>query len=272
MARTSPADRSPGAERPTNASAPVRSSATASPLTPVGVGVARRSRPGRRPGRRGRAWTAPLLSQAITRPAPGGDEQAHDGLAARRRGRRPPRSRRRGACRPRRGRWRGRRAPPPPCPAGRRGTPGCRGARPAAAGPRSSAARRCRSGGCPRRPTSSSATASAISAGSRRSTGSGKASMPASLCRNDALGLEGRQRRLGAQVALAHDRAAVAHDHHAVALDGVVPGLLEVVVDGHAHARHAGRVGHREVVAGGDRHAVLHAHLAADVREEAPGR
>ena len=90
------------------------------------------------------------------------------------------------------------------------------------------------------------------------------------LVQEDALAPRGRAATPGAEVALAHHRAAVAHDHHAVALDGVVPGLLEVVVDRHAHAGHAGRVGHREVVAGGDRHAVLHAHLAAGVRQEDP--
>ncbi len=55
-----------------------------------------------------------------------------------------------------------------------------------------------------------------------------------------ALGLQGRQRRQRPQVALAHDRGAVAYHHHAGALDGVVQGLLEVVVDGHAHAGDAG--------------------------------
>ncbi len=113
-----------------------------------------------------------------------------------------------------------------------------------------------------------SATASTISAGSRRSTGRGNASMPASLRRKAHLASSAGSDASGPRSPWPDDARAVAHDHHAVALDRVLPRLLEVVVDRHAHAGHARGVGHREVVAAGDRDAVLHPHLAAEVRHE----
>src|SRR5436853_43359 len=50
--------------------------------------------------------------------------------------------------------------------------------------------------------------------------------------------------------------------------DGQVCAVLRVVVDRHAHARHPGGVGHREVVAGLDRHPAVDLYLAAQVHEE----
>jgi hypothetical protein len=60
----------------------------------------------------------------------------------------------------------------------------------------------------------------------------------------------------------------VADDRDRVALDRELEGLLAVLGDRLADARHAGRVGHREVVAGLDRDLVVLLDLAADVHEE----
>src|SRR3712207_7740067 len=55
-----------------------------------------------------------------------------------------------------------------------------------------------------------------------------------------------------------HDAFPISIGHHGdrVALDRVLEGALAVLGDRLAHARDARRVGHREVVAGGDRHLV----------------
>ena len=69
------------------------------------------------------------------------------------------------------------------------------------------------------------------------------------LLEQAALALHHRHRRARADVAEAEHRRAVGDDRHRVALDRVLEGLVLVFGDRLADARHARRVGHREVVA-----------------------
>ena len=85
------------------------------------------------------------------------------------------------------------------------------------------------------------------------------------LFEQHALALHHRHRRLGADIAEAEHGAAVGDDGDGVFLDRVLEGLGAVVVDVHADAGDAGRVGHREVVARFHRVLVVHVDLAAAV-------
>src|SRR2546425_821852 len=71
-----------------------------------------------------------------------------------------------------------------------------------------------------------------------------------------------------ADVAETEHRGAVRHDRDGVLLDRQRVRFLGVVVDGHADARDARRVGHGEVVAGLDAHLPAHLDLPAQVHEE----
>ena len=73
------------------------------------------------------------------------------------------------------------------------------------------------------------------------------------LLEEHRLALHHRHRGRRADVAQPEHRGAVGHDGDRVALDGQRPRLGGVVVDGRGDARHARRVGHRQVVARGDR-------------------
>ena len=88
------------------------------------------------------------------------------------------------------------------------------------------------------------------------------------LLEQHRLALHHRHRRLGADVAEAEHRGAVGDHGHGVRLDRVLERLLAVLGDRRAHARDAGRVGHREVVAGLERHVQPGVDLAAPVHLE----
>ena len=90
------------------------------------------------------------------------------------------------------------------------------------------------------------------------------------LLEEHRLALHDRHRRARADVAEPQHRRAVGHHGHRVALDRVAKRVLGRVVDRAADARHAGRVGHREVVPGAQRRLVVHLDLAADVQAEGP--
>ena len=92
----------------------------------------------------------------------------------------------------------------------------------------------------------------------------------AELLEQHRLALHHRHRRLGADVAEPEHRGAVADDGDGVLLDRQVPDLRHVLGDRHADARHAGRVGHREVVARLQRRLRGHLDLAAEVQQERP--
>ena len=88
------------------------------------------------------------------------------------------------------------------------------------------------------------------------------------LLEQDGLSFHDGQGGLGADVAQAEHRGAVGDDRDRVGLHGQQVGLLGHVVDGGAHASHAGRVGAREVVTVTQRHLGVDLHLAADVAHE----
>ncbi len=88
------------------------------------------------------------------------------------------------------------------------------------------------------------------------------------LLEQAALALHHRHRRPGADVAQAEHGRAVGDDGDGVALDRVLEGLVFVVGDRQADARDAGRVDHREVVAGLQGVLVGLFDLAADVQQE----
>ena len=96
------------------------------------------------------------------------------------------------------------------------------------------------------------------------------------LLEQHRLALHHRHRRLGPDVAEAEDRAAVGDDGDGVLLDRVLERLRAVGVDVLADPRHAGCVGHREVVArlqrvlvlDRDLAAAVHLHRAIDVVED----
>ncbi len=90
----------------------------------------------------------------------------------------------------------------------------------------------------------------------------------AELLEENGLSLHHRHRRLGADVAEPEHRGAVAHDGDRVLLDREVPDLAGILGDRDAHARDAGRIGHREVVAGLQRHLRGHLDLPAEVQQE----
>ena len=85
---------------------------------------------------------------------------------------------------------------------------------------------------------------------------------------DEALPLHHGDRGSGADVAEAQHRRAVGDDGHRVLLDREVVDLLRLVVDGHAHARHAGRVRHREIVARLHRDPAIDLDLPAEVHQE----
>ena len=88
------------------------------------------------------------------------------------------------------------------------------------------------------------------------------------LLEQQRLALHDGHRRLRPDVAEPEHRRAVGHDGDRVALDREGPGRARVLVDRLRHARDARRVGHREVVAGLDRHLRRDVDLAAQVQQE----
>ena len=90
------------------------------------------------------------------------------------------------------------------------------------------------------------------------------------LLEQQRLALHDGHRRLRPDVAEPEHRGPVGHDGDRVALHREVPGALGVLVDRLRHACDARRVGHREVVAGLDRHGAVHADLAPQVQLERP--
>ena len=91
---------------------------------------------------------------------------------------------------------------------------------------------------------------------------------PGEVLEQGRLALHHRHRRRRPDVAQAQHGRAVGDDRDRVALDGERAGVLGVVVDGHADACDAGRVGHRQVVAGLERHGRDHLELPAEVHQE----
>jgi hypothetical protein len=90
------------------------------------------------------------------------------------------------------------------------------------------------------------------------------------LLEQHRLALHHGQGRRRPDVAQAEDRGAVGDHGHGVALDRVLEGLDRVFGDRTAHARDAGGVGHREVVARLERVLVAQLDLAADVDQQRP--
>ena len=90
----------------------------------------------------------------------------------------------------------------------------------------------------------------------------------AELLEELGLALHHRHRRGRPDVAEPEHGAAVGDDRDRVALDRQVPDLLGILGDRAADARHARRVGHREVIARPDRDLGLHRDLAAEVQQE----
>src|SRR5262249_29217084 len=91
---------------------------------------------------------------------------------------------------------------------------------------------------------------------------------PGELLEDERLALHDGLGAVGPDVAEAEHGGAVRHDSGAVLLDGQRVRLLRILMDGHAHARDARRVGHREIVAGLDGDLSVHLDLAAEVHEE----
>ena len=71
-----------------------------------------------------------------------------------------------------------------------------------------------------------------------------------------------------ADVAEAQHRRAVADYGDGIALDGQLPGFVVLLGDGGTHARHAGRVSHREGVPRRQRHLVLDGNFSAEMQEK----
>ncbi len=107
-----------------------------------------------------------------------------------------------------------------------------------------------------------------ISSGSLVARQIGKASTSRELLEEHRLALHHRHRRLGADVAEAEDGGAVGDHRDGVRLDREVEGLGLVLGDVLADAGHAGRVRHREVVAGLQRVLVVLLDLALLVHLE----
>src|SRR3989442_1105053 len=91
---------------------------------------------------------------------------------------------------------------------------------------------------------------------------------PGELLEDERFALHHRLGGARADVAETEHRGAVRHDRDGVLLDRQRVRFLGVVVDGHADARDARRVGHGEVVAGLDAHLPAHLDLPAQVHEE----
>ena len=115
-------------------------------------------------------------------------------------------------------------------------------------------------------------TAATISSGSVVSRQIGKASTPPNSLNSIALPSITGSAASRADVAEAQHRRPVGDDRDVVLLDRVAEGLVRVVADREADPRHAGRVGHREVVARLQRLLVALGDLAALVQAEACGR
>ncbi len=107
---------------------------------------------------------------------------------------------------------------------------------------------RCPRGRCRRRPARCGTTVSTISSASSASRQIGKRATPREFLEQQRLALHHRQRGLRADAADAEHRRAVGDHGHGVRLDRVRERPLGVLGDRGADARHAGRVGHRQVV------------------------
>ena len=93
---------------------------------------------------------------------------------------------------------------------------------------------------------------------------------PGELLEQQGLALHHRHGRLGADVAQAEHGRAVGDHGHGVALDGQLAGVGRVGGDRPADPGHPGGVGHRQVVAGPQRHLGGDLELAAQVEQERP--
>ena len=91
---------------------------------------------------------------------------------------------------------------------------------------------------------------------------------PGEVLEQQRLALHDRQGALGTDVAEAEHGGAVGDDGHRVLLDRVLVDEGRVLLDGGADPGHAGRVGHRQVVAVVDRHVGEDLDLAALVHLE----
>src|SRR5437899_963855 len=91
---------------------------------------------------------------------------------------------------------------------------------------------------------------------------------PGDLLEDERFALHHRLGGARADVAETEHRGAVRHDRDGGLLDRQPVRFPGVVVDGHADARDARRVGHGEVVAGLDAHLPAHLDLPAQVHEE----
>ena len=90
------------------------------------------------------------------------------------------------------------------------------------------------------------------------------------LLEQHRLALHHRHGRPRADVAETEHGGPVGHDGDRAAPDRVLEGLVRVGVDHLAHARHAGRVRHRQVIAGLQRLLVANLDLAAEVQLQGP--
>ena len=120
----------------------------------------------------------------------------------------------------------------------------------------------------PPKPGEMALTIAMISSVSLVSRHSGQASMPANSLNSIALPSITGMAAWGPMSPRPEHGGAVGDHRHRVLLDGERPHLVGIIVDGHAHAGDAGRVGHREIVAGLHRHLVVHLDLAAEVHQE----
>ena len=111
-------------------------------------------------------------------------------------------------------------------------------------------------------------TNATISSTSLVSRHSGKASTPRELLEQHRLALHDRHRGLRADVAEPEHGGAVGDDRDRVALDGQRPRGLGSSWMAQRDARDAGRVGHRQVVAGLERQLGRDLDLAAHVHQE----
>jgi hypothetical protein len=91
---------------------------------------------------------------------------------------------------------------------------------------------------------------------------------PGELLEQQGLALHHREGGLGADVAQAEHGRAVGDHGHGVALDGQLAGVGRVGGDRPADPGHPGGVGHRQVVAGAQRHLGGDLELAAQVEQE----
>ena len=122
----------------------------------------------------------------------------------------------------------------------------------------------------PPKPGAIAVTAATISSASFVARQIGQASTPPNSLKSIALPSITGIAASGADVAEAEHGRAVADDGDGVLLDRQVPDLARILGDRHADAGDAGRVGHREVVAGLQRRLRGHLDLAAEVEQERP--